>query len=294
MSHQLIHTSGHICAAIDPSVYADSVTRLAAWAAQRTGASLDLLHVIDRHPEMATAAAMDFSGNLGLGAQDLLLDELTRLDETRGKLAQQQGRGLLEHAATLASEAGITTREQRLLHGELVDTLVDIEQDVRLFVIGKRGEHADFAKGHLGGNLERVVRAVHRPVLVAAREFRPVQHAMIAFDGSATTRKCVQMVAASPLFQGLSLSVLLVGADDIQNRTHLEWAEATLKDAGLTPRCLRRDGNVEDVIAHGVREESVDLLVMGAYGHSRIRRFIIGSSTTAMLRTCLVPVLLLR
>ena len=43
-----------------------------------------------------------------------------------------------------------------------VDTLLEIEADVRLFIIGKRGEHADFAKGHLGRNLERMVRAVRR------------------------------------------------------------------------------------------------------------------------------------
>ena len=294
MSHELIHTEGHICAAIDASMYTESVTRLATWAAQGTGAPLDLVHVLDRHPEAAAAAAIDFSGNLALGAQEQLLDELARIDEARGKLAMQQGRELLRRAAALAAEAGVTPREQRLRHGELVDTLTDIEQDVRLFVIGKRGEHADFAKGHLGGNLERVVRAVHRPVLVAAREFRPVRHALIAFDGSATTRKCVQMVAASPLFRSIQLSVLLVGSDSAEHRSQLDWARDTLQEAGLDADCQRRDGHVEEVIAGRVREDAVDLLVMGAYGHSRIRQFIIGSATTTMLRTCLVPVLLLR
>lgn len=33
---------------------------------------------------------------------------------------------------------------------------------------------------------------------------------------------------------------------------------------------------------------------MGAYGHSRIREFILGSTTTTMVRTCLVPVLMFR
>ncbi|MBU2284983.1 MAG: universal stress protein, partial [Gammaproteobacteria bacterium] len=37
-----------------------------------------------------------------------------------------------------------------------------------------------------------------------------------------------------------------------------------------------------------------DLLVMGAYGHSRIRQLIVGSTTTALLRTSPVPVLVLR
>ncbi|MEO6054349.1 MAG: universal stress protein, partial [Chthoniobacterales bacterium] len=36
------------------------------------------------------------------------------------------------------------------------------------------------------------------------------------------------------------------------------------------------------------------LLVMGAYGHSRIRQLMVGSTTTAMVRTCQVPVLMFR
>jgi len=58
--------------------------------------------------------------------------------------------------------------------------------DVRLFVIGKRGEAADFNKGHLGANLERVVRSVHRPLLATSRKFRLIVRFEIAFDGSVT------------------------------------------------------------------------------------------------------------
>jgi nucleotide-binding universal stress UspA family protein len=43
-----------------------------------------------------------------------------------------------------------------------------------------------------------------------------------------------------------------------------------------------------------VDEAHCDLLVMGAYGHSCIRSLIIGSTTTAMIRACKVPVVLVR
>jgi nucleotide-binding universal stress UspA family protein len=39
-----------------------------------------------------------------------------------------------------------------------------------------------------------------------------------------------------------------------------------------------------------VDETPFDMLVMGAYGHSRIRSLIIGSTTTQMIRSCKVPV----
>jgi nucleotide-binding universal stress UspA family protein len=36
------------------------------------------------------------------------------------------------------------------------------------------------------------------------------------------------------------------------------------------------------------------MLVMGAYGHSRVRTLLIGRTTTALLRACRIPVLVFR
>ncbi len=52
--------------------------------------------------------------------------------------------------------------------------------------------------------------------------------------------------------------------------------------------------DADELIAAKIKDSSCDLLVMGAYGHSRIRRLILGSTTTELIRTCQVPVLLFR
>ena len=288
----LIHVTGRVLAAVDDSAYAASVAEHAAWAAARLGAPLQFVHVLDRHPE--TAPVADLSGNLVLGARESLLTELAAVDEQRSRLAQERGRLLLEEVQRTAVGQGVTHADVSLRHGGLVETLQELEAGVRLFVLGKRGEHADFAKGHLGGELERVVRAVHRPLLVASRAFRPIGKIAIAFDGSATTRKGVEMVAASPLFRGLPCDVLMAGREEPAARGHLDWAAETLGQAGLQVRTVLQPGDAEQVIAAHVPEAGIDLLVMGAYGHSRIRNLIVGSTTTAMLRKCQVPVLLLR
>ncbi|MFP5375128.1 MAG: universal stress protein [Gammaproteobacteria bacterium] len=292
MAAPLIHAEGRVLAAVDASVYAESVARHAAWAATRLQSPLQFLHVLDRHPE--TAPVADLSGNLALGARETLLLELAEVDAQRSRLAQERGRALLDEVRRLAGEQGATDASGLLRHGGLVDTLVELEPEVRLFVLGKRGEHADFARGHLGGDLERVVRAVHRPLLVASRAFRPIARIAIAFDGSATTRKGVAMVAASPLFRGLPCDVVMAGRDDGAAREQLAWAQDTLADAGFTVETVLAAGDAEKVISAHVAEAGIDLLVMGAYGHSRIRTLIVGSTTTAMLRSCRIPVLLLR
>ncbi len=53
-------------------------------------------------------------------------------------------------------------------------------------------------------------------------------------------------------------------------------------------------GQPETALGKLVDEAQFGMLVMGAYGHSRIRSLIIGSTTTAMIRSCKVPVLLMR
>lgn len=282
---------GHVLAALDASPYTTSVVDHAAWAAARLPAPLRLLHALDRP---VAAVGHDLSGNIGIDAGQELLARLAGIDEQRARLAAERGRLLLAEAAQRARAAGIDDVEGSQRHGALVETLTGIEAEVRLFVLGKRGEHADFARGHLGGNLERVVRAVHRPLLVASRAFRPVQRFLVAFDGSATGRKCVDMVVASPRCADCPAKLLAVGTAGSDLERSLAAAAQALRTAGyaVTPQLL--PGTPETVIAERVRDGGVDLLVMGAYGHSRIRQLIVGSTTTTLLRTCQVPVLLLR
>ncbi|MDQ3287455.1 MAG: universal stress protein [Pseudomonadota bacterium] len=290
--HPHLNVGGRVIAAIDASSYTESVSQWAAWAAARLGAPLEYVHVLNRHPEEAAIA--DFSGNLEADAREKLLQDLVAVDENRSRLGQERGRLLLQQARAIAHESHGVAAETRLRHGTLVDTLTELESDVRLFVLGKRGANADFDKGHLGSHLERVVRAVHRPLLVASRSFTGVKRLLIAFDGSATTRKGVEIVAASPLFAGLEVRLVTVGAENDASSKQMNWAVDTLSGAGLVSQGEFRSGDPENAIADYVRDADIDLLVMGAYGHSRIRQLIVGSTTTTMLRRCQVPVLLLR
>jgi nucleotide-binding universal stress UspA family protein len=65
-----------------------------------------------------------------------------------------------------------------------------------------------------------------------------------------------------------------------------------LKAAGIAAETRMIEGRPEDVLRGLVDGEGFGLLVMGAFGHSRIRSFVIGSTTTEMVRSCQVPVLM--
>lgn len=283
--------SEHVMACIDASGYAMAVCDYAAWASQRLEAPLTFLHVLDNHlpPDEG-----NLSGNIGLGSREHLLEELATLDERRAKLAQEQSRVMLEAARGRAVEDGIAEPHTRQRNGELVETLSELESEMRLLVLGKRGESAHLASEHIGSKLERVVRAMHRPILMVPDTFRTPKRVMIAFDGSKTTRKGIEMIAESPLFKGIGCHVVMIGADDSSLRTQCDWALDTLNNAGIEAHGAIRTGEVEAALHTYQHEHDIDLLVMGAYGHTRIRHLLVGSITTAMLRSADIPLLLLR
>jgi len=282
--------TGKIIALVDGSIYSRSVCENAAWIAARVGSPVEVLHVLGRRE----TATVDMSGSIGLGARTELLEELSKLDEERARLAQKRGRAIVEDAEAVIRAAGITAVTARLRNGDLLGAVSEAETGSGLIVIGKRGEAADFAKLHLGSNLERIARASGWPVYVAARAFRPVAKVLIAYDGGPSAMKAVDHVARSPMFAGLDIRLLSVGADDAETRRRLEAACTTLAAGGHQPRANVVAGQPEKVIADTVERDAIDLLVMGAYGHSRIRNLIIGSTTTEMIRSCKIPVLLFR
>jgi nucleotide-binding universal stress UspA family protein len=161
-------------------------------------------------------------------------------------------------------------------------------------VIGRVGEDSTRNAHSLGSQIEAVVRTIHRPILLTASSYKKPETVMLAFDGSPTAYKTVQMLAASQLCGGLPIHLVMVGADSGGNREALEKARSMLLSSGFEVHAEIRQGDVEAALHIYQAEHGIDLLVMGAYGHSRIRQFLVGSTTTTMLRTATMPVLLLR
>lgn len=279
-----------IIALVDGSAYAASVCDHAAWVSGRTGAAVELLHVLGRRE----GGPQDLSGAIRLGARTALLEELAALDATRAKLVAHRGHAILEDAQAILTRDGVTDVTQRLRHGDLVEAVAEVEASASMILLGKRGEAADFAKGHLGSNLERIVRASHKPVLVASRAFKPVAKVLIAFDGGGSASKAVDHVARNPLYSGLAVQIVTVGPESADATKALATARATLQAAGLMAETRLIGGQPETALGAMIDTEGFDLVVMGAYGHSRIRSLVIGSTTTELIRACKVPVVLVR
>ncbi|WP_424984219.1 universal stress protein [Maritalea sp. S77] len=278
-----------ILALVDGSAYSESVCHYAAWMAQRTTSKVKVYHIMGRR---TASESDDLSGAIVLGARTQLLDKLSALDMERSKLAQEHGRAILEDAKTIIQGDGDIEVQTRLRQGDLVETIAAKEETGDVIVVGKRGEAHKMASGHLGSNLERVIRASHKPVLVANRAFTPVKKVLVAFDGGASSLKAIDLVATSSLYQGLEITLAYVGKPSDKVQSALDAATEKLKAAGLNTEQKLLSGDADKALADMTNNEDYQLLVMGAFSHSRLRSLFIGSTTMEMIRACKIAIML--
>jgi len=281
----------HVTACIDGSAISDAVCDSAAWASSILAAPLKFLHVLEKAP---TPAQGDLSGTLGIGVHDQLLSELTELDERRNRLAIEHGKLILDAAKKRAEKLGVKDVMVEQRHDKLLDALLSCEKDTRLFVLGRQGADHPVSAPAVGSHIENVVRSVHTPILMATGQFSTPSNYMLAYDGSKTADRAIERIAKSPLLLSLPGHVVMVGSDNNDNRSRLENACRQLLSNGHQVQPHLIQGNVVDALLEFQQQHHIELKVIGAYGHSRIREFIVGSVTTKMLVSSVVPVLVLR
>ena len=277
----------------DGSAYAPSLYDHALWIARRVGASVHVIHLIEPAPLLPLGG--DYSGTLGMEANAQLAAELIEFEKTRVRLSEQRGRAVLAAARAHFEAGGLAPGRIRdeLIHARLTETTERLAATHDLVLIGKRGEqHAKAA--HLGDNLERIVRTSAHPVFVASRAFQPIVRFLLAYDGGPAAEKAVAHVVESPLLRGLPCHLLAVGLPGEIRESAFLAARDRLAAAGCPVRAELVPGFPAEVIAETVRREHMSLLLMGAYGHGRIRNFFVGSTTADMIRDCPIPLLLFR
>lgn len=272
----------------DGSSYSLECCRTGAWLAQQTGALSDVLYVTDlRHFEVPAVA--DLSGSLGIQPFEGMVSQLQEVEKIKARFVEEQSMQVFGEAI----RSRVTFHHET---GMLVDVIDAFAGKVDIVLIGKRGENVNYATEHLGSMLERVVRTAKKPCLVTSRKFHPLERIALAYDGGESCRRALRFVSQRDPFKRCEIHVVSVveGHHEDEAAARLDEAETALRSAGLNPTCQVLGGEVELSIADYLEKTGLDLLIAGAYGHSRIREFLIGSTTTELLRRCHVPVLCFR
>lgn len=273
----------------DGSQYSQVACQYAAWLAKMENASILALYVTDLRLFEVPAVA-DLSGSLGIQPFEGMIAQLQEVEKVKAQFVEEQ-------ALSIFQEQGVGEQaEFKHETGLLVDVVKDSADSFDLVVLGKRGENANFATEHLGSMLERVVRAVETPCFVSNREFSKIKNIAIAYDGSESCGKAIDYIVSQSGLHSMHVHVLscVEGHKEDLASQRLAEVENRFEAAGVEGTYQILNGVVETAIAEYVEDSLIDLLVLGAYGHSRIRELLIGSTTTELLRSCHVPVFCFR
>ncbi|MBE0459725.1 universal stress protein [Pseudoalteromonas prydzensis] len=276
---------------IDGSNFTDAVCNAGIWAADKLSAPLVFLHAIEKDRKVHNE---NLSGAIGFGAKSALLEQMTELDEQHSKLALQLGKELLEHAQQRAITKGHDQVESTQRHGTITDAICDLETDARLIVLGRCGQGDSASFKALGSHIEHVIRQVHTPVLIANQDFIQPKSFLLCYDGRETADKALQRIVEGGLLKGLKCHLVTVKNNQDDQYSKFKAAETLLLEHGFDVEASYLTGDIFEILITYKQSYAVDMVVIGAFSHSKFRQVLLGSNTMKMIENSQLPLLVLR
>ena len=271
----------------------------------------DMLVVIDLAGERNSAKlAVDLAGRFGAHLTGLALayDPITPAYSMAAPIptdfmvsAREQAVEDAEKAATAFQEIGrlaglpVETRVSDIMVGDGFGGIINHSKLTDLVVVGQ--DNPDQREPLREVLTEAVMFQASVPTLLVPHAgpatFCP-DHAVIAWNGGATAASAVR--AALPLL-AFAKKVTVVIVEGGRNRAEIPGAGIATylarHELDVTVRTIARTpAGIGATLLDFVADEGADWMVMGAYGHSRIREFILGGTTARILKSMTVPVLM--
>ncbi|MGQ9559365.1 MAG: universal stress protein [Candidatus Oleimicrobiaceae bacterium] len=270
---------------VDGSEYTNSVVKHGVDLARRFGGRVRLLSVVD---------VRIFEWVLSVGADGFVpVLPAPGYQEQSRKLLEKKAQNVLDRCARVLESEGIPY-EAETIGGSPVEIICERAKQADLIVMGNRGEYARWATTMLGATLEAVTRHVTKPIMIVQQRFRTIQRIVAAYDGSEHANRALQLAGFFAERLGAKITVLNVADDPelgarlcAEGVEYLRAYQAEVDSASLT-------GRPDAAIVDFARTHNHDLIIMGAYGHSRIREAILGSTTVQIMRKSPIPVLMVK
>lgn len=202
-----------------------------------------------------------------------------------------------EKAFRVATDKAGWSSEWRLVEDGLAPTLALHARYVDLVIVGQRGDTAPSSMSD--GVAEHVVLQSGCPTLVVPYIGAPDsigKHVLVAWNAS---REAVRAVHEAMPFleQAQTVTVLAINPPEHADENRVPSADICLHLArhGVNAEAAHieaHDITVGDMLLSRAADRGADLIVMGAYGHSRFREFVLGGATRQLLEHMTVPVLM--
>ncbi|MFO7973640.1 MAG: universal stress protein [Candidatus Hydrogenedentota bacterium] len=274
----------HILVPTDGSPAAEAGVRFAATFATKYQATVRGLHVVDIKL-LEGPFLRDISASLGTAPYVNYQGNIAMILEERGKTA-------LQSVEKICANAGVECNTE-LITGLVVGAIVEQGELTDLIILGRSGEHSEWLDGLIGSTAGAVVRRSTRPVLITGRETPGHELFVAAYDGSGHARAALHVAAEVTRDWGAALRVLVVGEGE-RAAAWAQEAQSYLEPYELDAHSVVRNGDSSETIVAYAEETKADMLIMGAYGHKKMRRLVVGSTTAYAMNHSPCPLLLTR
>ncbi len=267
--------------AVDASHYSEVCTRYAMEHAKLLGAKITGLSVIDRK-EIAIIYPYYYPSADFPPVFDESIQENNELFQEQKERAEE----ILSKVESKCLQMDIPfSREIR--EGLVSEVILDEAQSCDMLFAGQRGSGAQFSTGFIGSNLEKVIRHSSMPVIITPHSYRTLQKILVCFDGSEyalrALRAAVHLAVSCPK-GSITFKLLVVNNSEEEAQIIAQAALKYLDAYQMHDIFIHRTGDTVKQIISCVKEEDIDLVAIGAYGQSRIREWVLGSTTESILR----------
>ena len=275
----------------DGSTNSHTALEYGIYIARKLEASLTGLHVIDVNLIQGPLLT-DISGSVGMPPYEGFFDAIEKsLDE--------KADFILNEFQERCKRAGVKSEVKKTI-GKISPVIIEEAKTADMILMAKKGEHFHLKEGGILGSVaESVTRSSGKPVLVTPENFIEIESMALAYDGSDSASKALHLSLDLSRQNAWPLTVIIVTSDDKKTAAlAAQVEEANQKDREEPPKAdcetIILTGKETDEIIKFIREGSVELMVMGAYGHNRLRELFLGSTTSQVVRKSPIPVLLIR
>lgn len=269
--------------AVDGSNYTDCILQTGIHLAKMFNSQIQLLTVADvRVFEWASAIGAD--GFVPIVPSGIYQEESKKiLDEKCDKI--------LEKCSHILEKQNIKYRTHRVV-GSPADSILEHLHIADLLIMGKQGEFSSWGKKALGATTETVSRASFKPMLVVEKEFNPFKNILIGYDGSKHANHMLLYIAHLAEALKSFVTILCVCNDAELGEEKCNEALEYLSSYKIESTFKVLKGHPEKKIIEYASEGNFDLISMGAFGNSRIKEALLGSTTEHILRFSTTSVLL--
>ena len=261
------------------------------YAAARLEIALPLADRFDAHVVGLYAESVTQSGSHSLGeGSQIVVEAMQRNARDRRKAAA-------DAFTARVQRLGLARNEWRTSTADAADALALHARYADLLVIGQWTD--DDPADHRKDLPARVLLGAGRPVLVVpyAREERPVgERVLVAWSA---TRESTRAVTDALGFLKAAKKVSVVAFNPRAGDAHGAQPGADiatwLARHGVKVEIAQQsvaDLDVGNQLLSRAADMSADMIVMGAYGHSRLQELILGGVTRTLLDSMTVPVLM--